>query len=111
MRFPGVRFTVRRMMVAHFMEDHDGRWPKGWADLRPYFDAGEGRVGGWSFKKYQGRVTIQWDVDPARLEVAAKRNARPTFQVISARRLFPGTVGEHEPNEILYRYLRYMPSR
>ena len=51
-------------MVVEYMEDHDGRWPKGWDDLRPYFDAGGGRVGGWSFDEYQRHVTIRWDVSP-----------------------------------------------
>ena len=51
-------------MVVNHMEDHEGRWPRGWDDLRPYFDAGGGRVGGWSFDEYQRHVTIRWDVDP-----------------------------------------------
>jgi hypothetical protein len=97
-------------MVVHYMEDHDGQWPKGWGDLKPYFDSGGGRVGG-SFGQYQQRVTIQWDVDPARLEEAAKTNPSPTFRVISASGPFPGSIGGHEPNEILYRYLRQRPSR
>ena len=96
-------------MVVHYMEDHDGRWPNGWADLKPYFDSGGGRVGGWSFAKYRQRVIIRWDVDPARLEHEAKTNPRPTFRVISASGLFPGVFGGHEPNEILYRYLRQRP--
>jgi hypothetical protein len=37
-------------MVVDYMEDHEGRWPKGWNDLKSYFDAGGGRVGGWSFE-------------------------------------------------------------
>lgn len=84
---------------------------KGWADLRPYFNAGEGRVGGWSFEEYQGRVAIRWDVDPAKLELAAKQNPRPTFPIISASSPFSGMIAEHEPNEIVYRYLRQRPRR
>jgi hypothetical protein len=71
-------------MVVHYMDDNDGRWPRGSADLKPYFDSGGGRVGGWSFAKYQQRVVIQWDVDAARLEYEAKTDARPTFRVLSA---------------------------
>src|ERR1700678_2484576 len=69
-------------MVVNYMEDHEGQWPKGWNDLKLYFDAGGGRVGGWSFPDYQRRVEIRWDVDPAVLEAAAKANPGPTFQVI-----------------------------
>jgi hypothetical protein len=98
-------------MVVHYMEDHNGRWPRGWADLKPYFDSGGGRVGGWSFATYQQRVIIQWDVDPARLENEATANARPTFRVIYASGPFAGSIGGYEPNEILYRYLRHRPSQ
>jgi hypothetical protein len=93
-------------MVVHYMKDHDGRWPKGWDDLGPYFDAGSGRVGGWSFEEYQRHVTIRWDVDPVALEAAAKANPGPTFRVITAREWLAGSIGGHEPNEILYRYFR-----
>ena len=55
-------------MVVDYMEEHNGQWPKGWDDLRPYFAAGHGRVGGWSFEEYQRHVTIRWDVDPSALE-------------------------------------------
>ena len=93
-------------MVVDYMEDHGGRWPKGWDDLKPYFDAGGGRVGGWSFAEYQRHVVIKWDVDPRALEAAAKENPAPTFRVIQAREWLAGTMDGHEPNEILYRYFR-----
>jgi hypothetical protein len=98
-------------MVVRYMEDHEGHWPRGWADLKPYFDSGGGRVGSWSFAKYQQRVVIRWHVDPARLENEAKSSPRPTFRVISASGLFPGRIGENDPNEILYRYLRQKPGQ
>jgi hypothetical protein len=93
-------------MVVNYMEDHDGRWPKGWGDIKPYFDAGGGRVGGWSFEEYQRRVAIRWDVDPAVLEAASKASPGPTFQVISARQGAADAMGGREPNEIIYRYFR-----
>jgi hypothetical protein len=96
-------------MVVDYMKDHDGRWPKGWADLKPYFDAGGGRVGGWSFQEYQRQVTIGWDVDPRALDAAARANPRPTFRVIAAKGWLAGNIGGHEPNEILYRYFRGRP--
>ena len=96
-------------MVVKYLEEHEGRWPRGWDDLKPYFDAGGGRVGGWSFEEYQDHVSIRWDVDPAELEIAAKANAGPTFNVIAARKWDAGTIGGHSPNEILYRYFRARP--
>jgi hypothetical protein len=93
-------------MVINYMKDHDDRWPKDWEDLKPYFDAGGSRVGGWSFSEYQRRVTIRWDVDPESLESAAKGNPRPTFKVIYATLPFAGAFEGREPNEILHRYLQ-----
>ena len=93
-------------MVVNYMDDHGGQWPRGWDDLKPYFDAGGGRVGGWSFAEYQRHVSIKWDVDPRALEAAAKRNPGPTFRVIAPREWLAGTMGGNEPNEMLYRHFR-----
>jgi hypothetical protein len=93
-------------MVVDYMENHDGQWPRGWDDLRSYFEAGGGRVGGWSFEKYQEHVSIRWDVDVAALLATAKASSRPPFRVIAPRKWFAATMGGHEPNEIVYHYLR-----
>jgi hypothetical protein len=98
-------------MVVDYMRDHDDRWPKGWEDLKPYFDAGGGRVGGWSFGEYQRRITIRWDVDPELLEAGAKGNSGPNFKVIRATLPFAGAFEGCEPNEILRRYLQKKPLR
>jgi hypothetical protein len=93
-------------MVVAYMQEHGERWPGEWEDLKPYFDAGGGRVGGWSFDQYKQRVAIRWDVDPESLRAIARSNPTPTFRVITASHWLAGTLGGHEPNEILYRYLR-----
>jgi hypothetical protein len=93
-------------MVVTYMQEHGDRWPEGWEDLKPYFDAGGRRVGGWSFEQYKQRVAIRWDVDPESLKAIARANPAPTFRAITARQWLAGTIGGHEPNEILYRYLR-----
>lgn len=98
-------------MVVNYMDHHEGRWPKGWNDLKPYFDAGGGRVGGWSFEEYQRRVAIRWDIDPAVLEAASKANPRPTFRVIWATQGSADAIGDRDPNEILYHYFRRRTQR
>ncbi len=98
-------------MVVNYMRDHGDRWPKGWDDLKPYFDAGGGRVGGWSFAKYQEHVSIRWDVDPIALETASRGNPRPTFAVITATAWPSSTSAVRDPNGILYRYFRERPPR
>jgi hypothetical protein len=98
-------------MVVDYMNDHDGQWPGRWDDLKPYFEAGHGRVGGWSFEEYQRHVEIKWDVDPVALETETRANSRPTFRVIVPRERLAGSMGGQEPNEILYRYFRERPRR
>jgi hypothetical protein len=98
-------------MVEDYLEDHGGEWPRGWEDLRPYFDAGGGRVGGWSFDEYRGRVLIDWAADVADLEAQAKSHDRATFRVIRAAHWPSSAMPGHEPNEILHGYLRSLRSR
>jgi hypothetical protein len=98
-------------MVVDYLKDHDGQWPRCWDDLKPYFEAGRSRIAGWSFEEYQRHVDIKWDVDPAALEADARANSGPTFRVIVPKEWLAGSMGGHEPNEILYRYFRERPRR
>jgi hypothetical protein len=93
-------------MEVGYLKDHDGQWPRGWGDLKPYFDAGGGRVGGWSYSEYQRHVAIEWDVNTAAIEFAVRTNPRPTFQVITPKDWLITTIKGHDPNEILYHYFR-----
>jgi hypothetical protein len=72
-------------MVIDYMNDHDGEWPRSWDSLSPYFADSNGRVGGWSYKKYQERVWIDFDADPLELEKQALESDRASFNVIDAR--------------------------
>jgi hypothetical protein len=93
-------------MVIHYLKDHKDHWPREWNDLKPYFDAGEGMAGGWSFAKYQSRVNIDWSIDVEDLEKRAIASFTPTFQVISVRGPMNSSMGGREPNEMVHRYLR-----
>lgn len=97
-------------MVVDYMKGHEGRWPKGWEDLRPAFEAGGGRVGGWSFEKYQSRIAIDWSVEPMALEAASAFNDGPSFDVIHPADGIDVKIGSNGANEILYRYFKSRPS-
>ena len=43
-------------MVIDYLESHGGEWPTNWEALVPAFNAGGGRVGGWSFAQFRRRV-------------------------------------------------------
>lgn len=98
-------------MVEDYMEDHAGGWPRGWDDLKPNFDAGGGRVGGWSFGKYQRRVRIDFAADVEDLGARAKAHDRATFRVIWAANLLTSKMGGRDPNQLLHAYLRDRPPR
>ena len=98
-------------MVVDYMKGHEGRWPKGWEDLRPAFEAGGGRVGGWSFEKYQSRIAIDWSADPSALEAASARSDGPPFDVIHPADGIDAKIGSNGANEILHRYLKARSSR
>jgi hypothetical protein len=94
-------------MVIDCMRAHDGRWPSGWQALRPLFEAGGGRVGGWSFQQYQSRVFIDFNADVDDLRRLSTQSSSVPFDVIHGRWTCLHWGGG--PNEILYRYFREMP--
>lgn len=92
-------------MVIDYMESHDGRWPRGWDDLEPRFNAGDGRVGGWSLDQFKRRIVIDFDVDPDRLHQQSLQSSATTFDVIRPRWDFHVRVGG-SANERLHDYFR-----
>ncbi|QDT39366.1 hypothetical protein [Stratiformator vulcanicus] len=90
-------------MVIYYMEDHDGKWPDGWADLQPYFDAGGSRVSGWSYDTFQQHVWIDFSADPAELHKLSQGATSPPFNVIDSTSVFAPQF-EDGPNGILMRY-------
>jgi hypothetical protein len=92
-------------MVIRFLEEHEGRWPRGWDDLQAYHDQGMGRVTGWTFADFQRHIRIKWDVDPNALAIEACNASRPTFQAIWSANPFGATLGDG-PNWQLYEHFR-----
>ena len=92
-------------MTIDYMETHDGKWPPDWEALRPNFEAGGGRVGGWSFEHFQRRVAVDFHADADELRRKSIESATVPFQVIYARWTFGSAMGDG-PNAMLYRYFR-----
>lgn len=92
-------------MVIDYLEDHDGQWPPSWEALRPYFDAGGSRVGGWSYAKYQQRVYIDFSADADALRKQAIASDNVPFDVIHANWSFGCMMGDG-PNADLHYYFR-----
>jgi hypothetical protein len=80
-------------MLVGYMESHDGRWPRGWSDLRPEFEKTNGRVSGWSYEQFQSRIDIDFGADPAALRSASLASPDVTFEVVHAHGLFAATMG------------------
>ena len=97
-------------MVIDYMETHDGHWPRSWDDLRPQFEAGGSGVGGWSFEKYQDRITIDFNADPNELRRLSLDSPEASFRVIWANSLNARLGSETHigdgPNQMLCDYFR-----
>ena len=92
-------------MVMDYMDDNAGEWPPNWEALRPQFDNGDSRVGGWSFEKYKSRIWIDFDADPVELRRQSLESNKPTFSVIGATHYTGVYVGD-DPNTMLWNYFR-----
>ena len=92
-------------MVIDYLKTHDGRWPRSWEDLRPQFSVNNGRVGGWSYGRFQDRIDIDFEVDPDDLRRQSAESPRATFRVIRAR-WDTGMRVLNDPNQMLCDYFR-----
>lgn len=93
-------------MVVHFMEKHDGNWPRSWEDLRPAFEVSGGRVRGWSFAEFQNRIWIDFNASPELLNLATNPNGIPRFDVIHPSDATRVQIQGMDANSIVLRYLR-----
>lgn len=78
-------------MLVEFMREHGGRWPRSWDDLEPQFRESNGKVGGWSYERYQSRVWIDFEADPGALRAASEAagaGAAAPFNVVRSRRFW-----------------------
>ena len=92
-------------MVILYMEDHDGRWPRSWDDLRPQFEITNGNVPGWSYSKFQDRIVIDFGVHVDDLERKSLQSASADFRVIRPRRDSGVRMGV-DPNKMLHDHFR-----
>ena len=92
-------------MVIDYMNDHDGKWPPDWDSLAPYFARSNGRVGGWSYAKFQSHVFIDFTADAELLRKRASGSPAIPFDVIHARSMW-GSQFDDGPNGMLFRHFR-----
>lgn len=92
-------------LVVDYMGKHADRWPSGWEDLRPSFEAckkgDEYMRGGLTFDEIRNRIEIDWKASP--------QNAllhRTPFKSITARSANHTIWEGAEPNEMIIQYLR-----
>ena len=68
------------------MERNDGRWPRGWDDLKEPYESAVAAVGRpWSFDDLRSRVEVDFSADPKELAKARLKNGSVPFRVISLR--------------------------
>ena len=92
-------------MVIEYMEKHGGKWPNNWEDLRPIYDRTGGRIGGWSFEKYCGRVGIDFEANADELRSLSITSQAVPYNVIWAKWPFAAEMGDG-PDAMLHMYFR-----
>ena len=90
-------------LINDYMEYHDGKWPRGWDDLRESHD----RLFGHderSFTNMRDRVEVNWSADPKSLAVTPEpAEGQLPFRVIWAK---SGSKAYYtEPNWLVWNYL------
>jgi hypothetical protein len=93
-------------MVCIYMDTHDGRWPKGWEDLRAPYESATLRSGApWTFEELRNWVEVDWNADPAALRASEPLGDNPPFRVIWLRDGATSHWEGREPNRIIWEYL------
>lgn len=92
-------------MVINYLRAHDGKWPTDWDSLSPYFDKNNGRVGGWTYDRFQSHVFIDFSADAEHLRKLSEKSDSVPFDVIHATSIW-GSQFDGGPNEMLYLYFR-----
>lgn len=94
-------------LVIDHMDRTGGRWPREWDDLREDYDAAIKRSGKvWTFEDLMKHIEVDWNADPAQLATAEPNKHGPPFHVIRARDGRDASWGGHEPNQMIFDYLR-----
>jgi hypothetical protein len=104
-------------LVIEFMDTHDGRWPRGWEDLRGTYSELQQRTGhrymhtALTFDEFRSRVGIDFQADPAKLAMMPENREDAPFRVIWAASGNTTTWSGAEPNQIVLEYLRGVQDR
>ena len=94
-------------MVIEYMKTHNGAWPRNWEDLRTPYETCAQRSGRpWPFEHLRERVDVDWEADPAQLATAPDTGTEPPFKVIWLRSGRQTHWQDHEPNRMIFDYLR-----
>ena len=97
---------VADMVIEHQLAN-EGAWPRNWDDLRDDYQTCVKRSGQpWTFEELRSRVIVDWNADPSALAKSAKTTDHPEFRVIWLRDGTNAHWESHEPNHIIYDYLR-----
>lgn len=99
------------MQVGMTIIDHldaTGRWPTGWDDLKPHFDARtDGSPNDTYFAEIQHRVRVDWSVDPLTLLAGETWLENPAFPVVWCVSGEPaGPTEFHDANHMIHQYLQ-----
>ncbi len=98
-------------MVVEHLDANDGEWPKNWNALRDDYQTCVKRSGRpWEFEQLRTRVAVDWDANPKKLINDSDASDIAAFRVIWLRDGTNSYWEGYEPNQIILRYLRSLPT-
>jgi hypothetical protein len=86
-------------MIIAYMEANDGRWPKGWEDLRQVYDGPHEY-----FAEVPERIEVDWTADPVVLRDAQPKTKGPPFRVIWYKDGSSVHPVDDDPNQVIFDY-------
>jgi hypothetical protein len=93
--------------VRTYLMRNNGRWPKGWEDLRPIYEEryklGENAI---TFDEMKARLEIDFNVDPYELSKHKSTRDTPPFKVFRLRNGRDSHWEGAEPNTLILQYLK-----
>ena len=97
--------------VIHYMETHNGAWPRQWAELKAdYYDLPT-LMGGQSWAELMKRVNVDFTANPATLARCDLQADKAPFQVIFLKSGKHRHLDFAEPNTLILEYLKKLEVR
>jgi hypothetical protein len=98
-------------LIVEYIDTHEGKWPRGWDDLRVAKQSLERRSQPvyYAFQKLPQMIKVDWSADPTALAKLEARSNEVPFEVVTkldGSKVDARWGEDTEPNRKIYVYLK-----